>query len=217
MSAKRKIVISAAALTLLGGAGTAVTLTANAATPACDNSCTNLFNAGAGRGNVIEVLNQAVTVGQPIDLATASGADQGEDFKVTFQGVVSDFVAAGLMDPRLGDLYGSLPVSEIEYKPGGIDSGLCVGVQATPGPNVPVTLQECGASARTAWIFDPVTTAAGSFLALMNGATDKDFNHPESLTTTGSDVFTFPLKDRNDQLEDRNNQLWGEIMGALPL
>ena len=209
MSVKRKLVISAAALTLLGSAGAAVTLTANAATSACGSTCTSFFNAGVGTGSVIEVLNQAVAIGQPIDLATASGLDQGEDFSLQAEGVVSDFVAAGLMDPRLGDLYGSLPVYEIEYKPSGNLSGLCVGVQAAPGPNLPVTLQECGVSAKTTWIFDPVTTAAGSFLALINGATDKDFNHTESLTTDGSSVFTFPLKDRNDQL-------WGEITGTLP-
>jgi hypothetical protein len=209
MSVKRKLVISAATLTLVGGAGAAVTLTAHAATSACDNSCTNLFNAGVGTGNVIEVLNQAIAIGQPVDLATASGANQGEDFQVELQGAVSDAVAAGLMDPTLGKLYGNLPVSEIEYKPGGIPSGLCVGVESTPRPNSPVTLRECGASGKTLWIFDPVTTAAGSFLALINGATDKDFNHVESLTTDGSNVFTFPLKDRNDQL-------WGEIAGTLP-
>ena len=84
------------------------------------------------------------------------------------------------------------------------------GPQSTLRPRTPVTLQECGASARPrTWIFDPVTTTTGSFFALINGATDKDFNHTESLTTDGSNVFTFPLKDRNDQL-------WGEIAGTLP-
>ena len=210
MSVKRNIVISAVALTLLGGAGgAAATLTAHAATLACGSACTNFFNAGVGTSDVINVLNQAIAIGQPVDLATASGANQGEDFQVELEGVVSDFVAAGLMDPTLGELYGNLPVSEIEYKPGGILSGLCVGVQSTPRPNTPVTLQECGASAKTTWIFDPVTTTTGSFFALINGATDKDFNHTESLTTDGSNVFTFPLKDRNDQL-------WGEIAGTLP-
>jgi hypothetical protein len=209
MSIKRNIVISAVALTLLGGAGAAATLTAHAATLACGSTCTNFFNAGVGTSDVINVLNQAIAIGQPVDLATASGANQGEDFQVELQGVVSDAVAAGLMDPRLGNLYGNLPIDEIEYEPGGLLSGLCVGVESTPGPNTPVTLQGCGVSAKTIWIFDPVTTAAGSFFALINGATDKDFNHTESLTTDGSNVFTFPLKDRNDQL-------WGEIAGVLP-
>jgi len=210
MSVKRNIVISAVALTLLGGAGGAVaTLTAHAATLACGGACTNFFNARVGTSDVINVLNQAIAIGQPVDLAAASGANQGEDFQVELEGVVSDFVAAGLMDPRLGNLYGNLQVAEIEYKPGGSLSGLCAGVASAPLPNTPVTLQECGTSAKTTWIFDPVTTAAGSFFALINGATDKDFNHTESLTTDGSNVFTFPLT-------DRNYQLWGEIPGVLP-
>ena len=209
MSVKSKIVISAAALTLLGGVGAAATPTVHAATLACGNVCTNLFNAGVGTSEVINVLNQVSAVDQPVDLAAASGANQGEDFRVNFQGLVSDFVAAGQMDPQLGKLYGNLPVYEVEYAPGGIDSLLCAGVQSTPGPDTPVTLQPCGVIVTTAWIFDPVTTTTGSFFALINGATNKGFNHPESLTTTGSNVFTSPLK-------DRNNQLWGEIVGALP-
>jgi hypothetical protein len=213
MSVIRKIVIPAAALTLLGSIG-AGTLTANAATTACGTSCTNFYNADL-TDNFMLAAVQGGGVGQPISMFPAGGV-QAEDFESSFQGRVSDFVAAGLMSPGLGALYGSLLVYEIEWAPGGQPSGFCVGVHGTPGSGTAVTLQPCGVSAATAWIFDPVTTKNGSFDALINGATDRNFKHPQSLTAapTGN-VFTDPLKVGKLAKGKANDQLWGTITGAL--
>jgi hypothetical protein len=61
-------------------------------------------------------------------------------------------------------------------------------------------------------IFDPV----GSFDALINGATDRDFKHPQSLTASPTlNVFTDPLKVNKLAKGKANDQLWATIVGAL--
>lgn len=211
MSVKSKIVIPAAALALWGGVSVAGSPTAKAATTACGTACTNLYNADLSDNFVLDAVNQVAGVGQPVDLF-AAGNLQGEDFEVTFQGRVSDFVAAGLMDPKMGTLYGNLSVYEIEWTPGGQASGFCPGVQGAPGTGTPVTLQPCGVNADTTWILDPV----GSFDALINGATDHDFKHPQSMTASPTlDVSTDPLKVDKLAKGKANDQLWGMTVGAL--
>jgi hypothetical protein len=228
MSVTSRIVMSAAALTMVAGVGTAGTLTANAATAACSaassNSCVNWHTLAYGPASpptdVIAVAGQVSRVGQPIVLAAASGGNAGEDFQQAFQGTVSDFVAAGLMAPGLGTLYGDLPVYEIQYTPGGIASGLCVGVAATPsGLGAFVVLQPCGVNAKTTWILDPVPSSApleGS--ALINGATASSFDHPYSLTALvpGLPLVTTKLA-LNAPQKLRNLQLWAPYFGTLPV
>jgi hypothetical protein len=215
MSVKSRIIISAAALTLLGGIGAVGARTANAATTACGAECTDFYNVDLTSNFMLNAPTQVAGAGQPIDMFPAGGV-QSEDFEATFQGLVSDFVAAGLMNPGLGALYGTLSAYEIAWAPGGSSSGFCVGVQGTPGSGTPVTLQPCGMTADTVWIYDPVTTKSGSFDALINGATDRDFKHPSSMTAavTGG-VFTGPLKVNKLAKGKANDQLWGMITGAL--
>ena len=161
--------------------------------------------------------NQAGQVGEPVIVARASGTNPGEDFVLSVQGVVSDFVAADLMSPRLDALYSNLIVAEIEYVPSGVPTGFCVGVGATPGLGTPVTLQPCGVSVRTTWIFDPETTSTGSYDALISGATNSNFQHPYSLTTLlpGLRLFTAPLEPTFPPRCLRTS-LWGQFQGALP-
>ncbi len=82
------------------------------------------------------------------------------------------------MNPGLVELYASLSVYEFQYAPGNKPTGLCVGVGTTPGSGTPVTLQPCGVTVRTTWILDPHTTSAGSYDALISGATDTNFSQP---------------------------------------
>jgi hypothetical protein len=222
MSMQSKIVTAAATLALAAGVGAAGTLPANAATSACGTNCVNWFSAAYGTAAhpafVLNVRNQVASVGQQINLAAASGANQGEDFEAAFQGKVSDFVAAGLMNPGLGSLYGNLSVDEFQYAPGNSPTGLCVGVATTPAPDTAVTLQPCGATARTTWILDPVTTSAGSFDALINGATDSNFSEPFSLTALRPlPLFTSRLRLDVHSQAVLNHQLWANVPGALPV
>jgi len=221
MSMKSRIVTAAATLTLVAGGGAAGTLTANAATKACGNNCVNWFSAAYGTAAhpafVLNVVNQVAKTGQPVNLAAASGANPGEDFQVAYEGAVTDFVAAGLMNPGLGKLYPSLSVYEFQYAPGNKPTGLCAGVGTTPGSGTPVTLQPCGVTVKTTWILDPHATSAGSYDALINGATDSNFSEPFALTTLRPlPLFTSPLRLDIHSQAVLDHQLWAYVPGALP-
>ena len=185
---------AAATLTLVGGAAaTLASGPANAATPSCGHRCVNLFSKKFSDvlttkpGFVLDVLRQGAKVGQPIIMFQSSNSDPAEDFTVSLQGTVSQFVTAGLASPALALHYGGDAALEIEYSPNGVDSGLCVGIAAlTPGNNTKVSLEPCGVSARTVWVTDVQNIQRGGvftfpFVPLINGA-DTNFSHPYVLT-----------------------------------
>ena len=221
MSIKSKIVTAAATLTLAAGVGAAGTLTANAATSPCAANCVNWFSAAFGTAAhpafVPNVPNQVAQAGQPVTLAPASGANKGEDFSPGYVATVHDLVVAGLMNPGLDKLYSGLSVYEYQYAPGGKSTGLCAGVGTTPGLATPVTLQPCGVTARTTWIRDPQATHAGSYDALISGATDRNFSHPYVLTALlpRLPLFTAPLL-TGVPVAQLDHQLWGYVPGVLP-
>src|SRR5205807_7415 len=154
-------------------------------------SCLDLFSREFGTHHtpnfVVDVLRQGEKVGQPIILFRTSNADPAEDFTVSFQGLVSDFFAAGLVSAAVNLHYGNgsvaatdEPALEIEYAPFGVDSGLCMGLAATAFWEEKVTLQPCGVTAKTVWILDtadsPATLNHG-YVPLINGS-DTNFSHP---------------------------------------
>jgi hypothetical protein len=116
MSIKSKVLAAAATLTLVSGVGTAGALTAGpaaAATPSCGGDCINIFNTDIGPGFLVDVFRQGEKVGQPIILFRSSNFDPALDFTFAAQGLVSDFLAAGLVSPALALHYGgggSFPV-----------------------------------------------------------------------------------------------------------
>ncbi len=219
MSIKVKFFAAVAAVTIAGGLGAAEAPTASAATPSCGASCINLFARLYGPAFVLDVLNQGANVGQPIILAPASSSNPGEDFIASDQGLVSDFIAAGLVSLGLSG-YNSKPAFEFEYAPFGVATGLCVAVGATPANNTPVSLQPCGVSAKTAWIIDQPITSSGTYTSLINAATDTSFSNPYSLTDLkpGGDrqLFTWPLQAGGIIHNKFTNQVWGATFGALP-
>lgn len=225
MSMKHTIVTVAATLALATAAGAgaaAMAARANAATPACAQSCYNWFSAAFGTAahpNYVLALSSAT--GRPVTLARASGANPAEDFGSTGPLLpVSDWVAADLMAPGLDALYGNIGATEIEYAPKGTPTGRCLGVGANTGlaSVTRVTLLPCGEDARTLWIVDPVTTPAGLYYALISGTTDRNFAHPEALTVLkpGLTLFTAPLRTQIPALP-LNHQLWSFVQGALPV
>jgi hypothetical protein len=219
MSIRSKVITAALALSVITGVGAVGTLAANAATKDCGALCTDLFSAALGTakhpGYLLDVENQAKQAGQPVNLAAATRTNPGEDFVLSYQGRVSDFYVAGLMSSGLDSLYPNLQVIEIQYWPQAKPSVLCVGVGTAPGADTPVTLQQCGATARTTWILDPVTTSAGTYDELISGATASDFKHPYVLTagSPGQQLVTATLTDGGPALA---HQLWGTIEGAIP-
>jgi hypothetical protein len=194
MSFKSKVLAGAATLALVGGSAAVLTSgPANAATPSCGHRCINLFSKKFSDflttkpGFVVDVWRQGARVGQPIIMFQSSNSDPAEDFTVSLQGTVSDFVSAQLASPALALHYGDDAALEIEYSPNGVDSGLCVGIAAlTPGNNTKVSLEPCGVSARTVWVTDVQNIQRGGvftfpFVPLINGA-DTNFSHPYVLT-----------------------------------
>ena len=225
MSIKSKVLSVAATLALVGGVGTAGVLgagTASAATPSCGIACVNLFSYQFGTHTTpaytVDVLRQGEKVGQPIILFRQANFDPALDWTVAFQGLTSDFLAAGLVSPAVALHYGCLagtsptcivlnpngtiksgvfpddPAFENEYAPFGVNSGLCMGVAATAFQGEGVTLQPCGVSAKTVWILDTFDqfsfiTALRNGVPLINGS-DTNFSHPFVLTYPASGVPT---------------------------
>jgi hypothetical protein len=161
MFIKSKVFAAAAAMTLVGGAGAAGAFTIGMAG---DYPQPNFL---------LDVLHQSEKAGQPVILFRTSNTDPAEDFTIADEGLVSDFNAAGLVSSALDLHYGGAGCEdydtatatcitfypddeayEIEYAPFGVDSGLCMGTAATAVNGTEVSLQPCGATARTTWITD---------------------------------------------------------------
>ena len=193
MSFKSKVLAGAATLALVGGAAATITSgPANAATPSCGHRRINLFSKKFSDvlttkpGFVVDVLRQGAKVGQPIIMFQSSNSDPAEDFTVSLQGRVSDFVTAGLVSPALAIHYANDFAWEFQYSPNGVDSGLCVGTASAPITNAGVTLQPCGVSAKTVWITDVQNIERGGvftfpYVPLISGA-GSNFSNPFVLT-----------------------------------
>ena len=232
MGLKSKVFAAAATLTLVGGVSTVGMLSAAAATPSCGNTCIDIFSREFGTHQqpnyVMDVWRQGAKVGQPVILFRSSNTDPAEDFNTAFQGLTSEFNAAGLVSNAVALHYGCAgqfgansctkgvddPAFETEYAPFGVDSGLCVGVASTAVQNEGVTLQPCGVSARTVWILDlndSPSTLNHDYIPLINGS-DTNFSHPFVLTYPKNG---FPTDRPRPQLLVQN--LTGFTQGHFPL
>jgi hypothetical protein len=245
---KSKVLAAVAALTLFGGTAAAVVTadSAGAITPSCGSSCIDVFSRQFGTHfrptYVMDVFRQGERAGQPIILFRQSNSDPAEDFTVSFQGLVSDFFAAGLVSPQVMLHYGCTPgfafsngqggtltcagtaqdepAFEQEYAPYGVDSGLCVGVARTAFQNEGVTLQPCGETAKTVWILDTFDLSFPAFLTgyfpAINGS-DTNFSHPFVLTYPSNG---FPTDTPRPQLKVTNltgfSNGIGPIVGTVP-
>ncbi len=210
MSIKNKVLAAAATMTLVGGVGAMGTLSASAATPSCGHFCVDIFSRDFGThaspNFALDTLRQGEKVGQPQILFRTANFDPALDYTFSYQGLVSDFFAAGLVSAAVNLHYGggatlipghpgptptSSPVPavpfpddaafEIQYSPYGVDSGLCVGVAATAVAGEKVTLQPCGVSAKTVWIVDAQDSVGHGYVPLINGS-DTNFSQPFVLT-----------------------------------
>ena len=244
MSIKSKVFAAAAALALVGGVGVAGAVSASAATPSCGFSCIEVFSHNFGTHHqpnfILDTLRQGEKVGQPQILFRVSNSDPAEDYTISYQGLVSDFFAAGLVSAAVDLHYGSnLPNAndgfpddfayEIQYAPFGVDSGLCAGVGTTAVAGTKVALEPCGVSSKTVWIVDSADSTFSGYVPLINGS-DTNFSQPFVLTYGAS---AYPTDMPRPQLYVTNltgfsngtgnnpsgvddNQLWGFDQGVLP-
>ncbi len=157
-----------------------------AATPSCGVSRIDLSNALYGTSSnpafVLADVPQAQNTGQPLTLAHPGNSNPGEDFTISLEGPVTDFIQAGLIASGMTP-YDSLEAYEIEYAPFGAGTGLCVGVPTTPADGTRVDLEPCGVSAKTVWIPDSTNPITTTDAPLINGATDNNFSDPYVLST----------------------------------
>jgi hypothetical protein len=243
MSIKNKVLAATAALTLVGGLGTAGLMTAgaaNAGTPSCGPNCINIFSHDFGTFHqpnfVVDVYKQGQNVGQPIILFRTSNSDPAEDFSISEQGTVHDFFLAGLVSAALNLHYGggaagfpNFEAYEIEYAPYGAETGLCIGVAATAVAGTKASLQPCGVSAKTVWVVDTLDSPMTASVPLINGS-DTNFSQPFVLTYPSSG---YPTDMPRPQLYTANltgnangttgaevgtvndNQLWSATLGVL--
>jgi hypothetical protein len=197
MSIKSKVFAAAATLTLVAGAGAVAATSASAATPSAGPNAVDIFNHDFGThahpNFVLDTYRQGEKVGQPQILFRVANSDPAEDYTYSYQGLTSDFFAAGLVSAAVDLHYGNGSATaghddaafEIQYSPYGVDSGLCAGVATTAISGEGVTLQPCGVSAKTVWIVDSIDTVAHGYVPLINGS-DTNFSQPFVLTYPSS-------------------------------
>ncbi|MFF3561343.1 hypothetical protein ACFYXS_15005 [Streptomyces sp. NPDC002574] len=189
-SLKGKVLAAAATVTIVGGLGTAGTLSANAATPECGDSCIQIYSATFGtseRPNLVETVYRGVArAGQPTAMHPVSTSDPAGDIVGHRAGQVSDFYKDGLVSAEVNKHYGTLRAVEVEYAPHGKRTCLCAGLAHTAYQDEGLTLQKCDTPGRTVWIIDtadsPATAPQGHF-PLVSGATT-NFAHPYAMTVT---------------------------------
>lgn len=179
--------VAATAVLAAGLAGAAPT--ARAATPQCGAGCAALYNLVYGNTDVIGAADAVGTNGFQGEFAflmAASGSNQAEDWTIDLEGTVTEFYDAGLLSAVVNTHYGNDQVYEYQYTPDGSASGLCLGVPGQASDGTVVSLQPCGTSGETLWIYD----AADQYqrqVPLINGL-DTDFTYPEVLTADSTSV-----------------------------
>jgi hypothetical protein len=140
---------------------------AGASTTACGSSCTSPSVKSLGTGEVLAVSGSGVA------MSAASTTNTAEDWTPEEEGDVYNAVSAGVLSQKLQMLYGTDPVMEYQYAPGGVPSGKCLGaytVNSTDSTTttVPVTLIQCGVNTGTLWIVDQDNEANG-YVDLISG------------------------------------------------
>jgi hypothetical protein len=197
----------------------ATTAAAIAATPSCGPTCIDLASRAYGPATkpvfVLAARIQSPALSTPLTLARASNANAAEDFSASYEGVVSDFIAAGLMEPGMS-IYDSNPAYQLNYAPFGVNTGLCAGVPTTPTNGTSVGLQPCGVSAKTVWVPSTPASLTGT-VTLISGATDNNFSDPYVLTALlpGLPLLTWTLH-TSTKGTPLALQQWAADYGVLP-
>jgi hypothetical protein len=222
----RKMWALLATLALFGASAAAVlsVTAATAATSQCGMKCSSIYNKGLGLpGPVEDILNGVAAVGQPVILKPNSSSDPSED-EISHVGTVSSDYAAGMIS---ADAYshfaGSAKAVQIEYAPGGVVTGLCVGLDSLPHENQGLTLQPCSTPYVTVWILDFGHSPVPGYFAIINSATT-DFSHPFAMSLnsdeTSSDQHLLQILVRRLQWGNGDktlpdDQLWNIKFGSF--
>lgn len=212
MSVRSKAIGGLAVLALAGGMGTAGALAAGAATSACGTGCMALFTEDLGSGYVTAVAGGAARIGRPVILSAAADSAT-EDWQLSTLGTAADLYAQGLVTAAVAAGWGPEPGYEIQYTPGGVASGRCLGLASAARNGARVSLQACGVSSKTIWIAD-VGDRNGRFEPLIPGSNNSTTS---PLVLTGSNPGR-PLVIREISGSSGTiapDQMWQAVYGPL--
>ena len=192
----RKFIVTlaaSAALLTLGSAAAQASVSGNRpnATPACGAQCFDLSSLELGPHTIQNVYIRGDNgiggqVGKRLNLRHASNSRPNEDFTGAKVGTLSNFCGSLISATSYVcvNYPAGYPVFESNWSPFGNDSGLCAGIARRNVAGQNVTLQSCGASARTMWVGDLADslTNDGRFYTPWVNASDPNFSHPLVLT-----------------------------------
>jgi hypothetical protein len=190
MSVKNKVFAAAAALTVAGGLGAVVPLSASAATPQCGKACVQIFSkefgTAASPGFVESVFRGIPHAGVPTILQRTSTSNPAGDMIIPDKGPISHFYAEGMVSAAANRHYGADTGVQVEYAPYGVPSGLCAAIATrAPYQNEGLTLQKCSTPGTTVFVIDtPASSAPGYFPIVL--ASTRDFTHPFTMTFPGN-------------------------------
>jgi hypothetical protein len=169
----------------------------------CAGTCFSLYSRKLGIGRTMNAHIPGDTgtggrTGRKINVRLARNSRPNENFVPSAIGRVSQFCGADPHDyfPATSYACTHYPdfwVFEAQWSPFGNESGLCAGVAVAGRGGENVTLQPCGASARTLWIGDRANGLGGdcrypgNYCPWVNGGA-ADSAHPLALTVDTSTV-----------------------------
>ncbi|HEX9031206.1 MAG TPA: hypothetical protein VF834_05135 [Streptosporangiaceae bacterium] len=134
--------------------------------PACRFTCRHFFSRKPGSSQVMTVLAPG-GAGQDLYLGPAQNAGANGDFIASQAGRVFQFCGVTadnffLSSSYVCKHYPDSSVYELVWSPAGNETGLCAGVAQAGVSGESVTLQACGLSAATTWIFDSLHKVPGT-------------------------------------------------------
>lgn len=188
------------------------------ATVLCGKRCNDLFNRQLGYKYIPTTRGRYESY---VNLSLAHNFLPSQDFIAKQVGTLGQFIANGLISSTsyVALNYPSAwPVYEDQFAPYSVTSNLCVGVSRRDlRPGGPITLRECGQTARTLWVGDLVNAVKdkhsifGFDLPWVNGA-DTQFSNALSLTT---DDFGHMFLERLAMIGGHvyDSQEWGVKLG----
>jgi hypothetical protein len=192
----RKIIVTlaaSAALVTLGSASAQASVSGNRpnATPACAAQCFDLSSLELGPHTIQNAYIRGDNgtggqAGRRLNLRHASNSRPNEDFTGARVGTLANYCGSLISATSYVcvNYPGNYPVFESNWSPFGNDSGLCAGILRRDVAGQNVTLQPCGASARTMWVGDLANSVIndGRFYTPWVNASDPNYSHPLVLT-----------------------------------
>lgn|GEM_PF-6876605 len=200
------------------GAVAALSVTAvpaNAASISCGDACFTLTTQEFGPGYVSAAPAGTVTAGAPVVMTPGSSLLR-EDFQSGYDGTASVAYGSGqLVAAAVAQGWPQDPVFQFFYAPGGVRSGLCLGVAGAAESGTEVTLQPCSTPQRTEWVA-LTGDADNGYMPLISG-TDTSAADPLVLTANSqSSAFsTGHLVTYPGNAYPETNQMWKARYGVI--